>query len=157
MLLRTLDDFAPFEQFTECRSCFYLPLMGTHLLNAIHKRIDAPVESLQRKRSDQIGLARQTESSEHGEHSVGTHKLCAVEQSQPLLAHQFHGFPPELIEHADGFALLTFIIYIAYADQRQKQIGKRSQIARSSERTAIVRSEERRVGKECRSRWSPYH
>ena len=22
---------------------------------------------------------------------------------------------------------------------------------------AIVRSEERRVGKECRSRWSPYH
>ena len=24
-------------------------------------------------------------------------------------------------------------------------------------RHAIVRSEERRVGKECRSRWSPYH
>ena len=23
--------------------------------------------------------------------------------------------------------------------------------------TTIVRSEERRVGKECRSRWSPYH
>ena len=23
--------------------------------------------------------------------------------------------------------------------------------------TVIVRSEERRVGKECRSRWSPYH
>ena len=25
------------------------------------------------------------------------------------------------------------------------------------ELTDIVRSEERRVGKECRSRWSPYH
>ena len=24
-------------------------------------------------------------------------------------------------------------------------------------REAVVRSEERRVGKECRSRWSPYH
>ena len=24
-------------------------------------------------------------------------------------------------------------------------------------RTLILRSEERRVGKECRSRWSPYH
>ena len=23
--------------------------------------------------------------------------------------------------------------------------------------SALVRSEERRVGKECRSRWSPYH
>ena len=25
------------------------------------------------------------------------------------------------------------------------------------ENTPIIRSEERRVGKECRSRWSPYH
>ena len=25
------------------------------------------------------------------------------------------------------------------------------------ERTSLLRSEERRVGKECRSRWSPYH
>ena len=27
----------------------------------------------------------------------------------------------------------------------------------SSSHTAGARSEERRVGKECRSRWSPYH
>ena len=27
----------------------------------------------------------------------------------------------------------------------------------SDEKVATVRSEERRVGKECRSRWSPYH
>ena len=27
----------------------------------------------------------------------------------------------------------------------------------SSTRTRVSRSEERRVGKECRSRWSPYH
>ena len=26
-----------------------------------------------------------------------------------------------------------------------------------SERLSLKRSEERRVGKECRSRWSPYH
>ena len=30
-------------------------------------------------------------------------------------------------------------------------------IAGASERVGAVRSEERRVGKECRSRWSPYH
>ena len=30
-------------------------------------------------------------------------------------------------------------------------------VVRGSERALIVRSEERRVGKECRSRWSPYH
>ena len=27
----------------------------------------------------------------------------------------------------------------------------------SSSAVAVTRSEERRVGKECRSRWSPYH
>ena len=30
-------------------------------------------------------------------------------------------------------------------------------MSRSPRRAAISRSEERRVGKECRSRWSPYH
>ena len=28
---------------------------------------------------------------------------------------------------------------------------------KEDQKTAEVRSEERRVGKECRSRWSPYH
>ena len=37
--------------------------------------------------------------------------------------------------------------------------GSRSKYARHSESLSVVeiRSEERRVGKECRSRWSPYH
>ena len=30
-------------------------------------------------------------------------------------------------------------------------------IARCNRPTLVLRSEERRVGKECRSRWSPYH
>ena len=30
-------------------------------------------------------------------------------------------------------------------------------IAHSDAKQILVRSEERRVGKECRSRWSPYH
>ena len=32
-----------------------------------------------------------------------------------------------------------------------------AQIARELEESEPARSEERRVGKECRSRWSPYH
>jgi len=35
--------------------------------------------------------------------------------------------------------------------------GASEQMRRRFEREAQVRSEERRVGKECRSRWSPYH
>ena len=30
-------------------------------------------------------------------------------------------------------------------------------VLQSSSATTVMRSEERRVGKECRSRWSPYH
>src|SRR5256886_11856495 len=36
-----------------------------------------------------------------------------------------------------------------------RRVGEDPPAARAAER--LVRSEERRVGKECRSRWSPYH
>ena len=54
-----------------------------------------------------------------------------------------------------GIALLPFVPSVWMQGQEQKQgIGNR--------RPNIIfimsdRSEERRVGKECRSRWSPYH
>ena len=35
--------------------------------------------------------------------------------------------------------------------------GKRKWIGTGVKVYSLVRSEERRVGKECRSRWSPYH
>src|SRR3712207_9396162 len=35
-------------------------------------------------------------------------------------------------------------------EDRKRQIGE-------NEKKGLKRSEERRVGKECRSRWSPYH
>jgi len=37
------------------------------------------------------------------------------------------------------------------------EFGPRSDMARSAPAHCGTRSEERRVGKECRSRWSPYH
>ena len=49
-----------------------------------------------------------------------------------------HGVPWRLIA---GFAIPVFL----------------SQLFQQLYNTADSRSEERRVGKECRSRWSPYH
>ena len=39
---------------------------------------------------------------------------------------------------------------VKWTEEQQKVIDLR-------DRNILVRSEERRVGKECRSRWSPYH
>ena len=47
-------------------------------------------------------------------------------------------------------------IYGIYRALKDRKEGKLSAISPKGEETGI-RSEERRVGKECRSRWSPYH
>ena len=52
---------------------------------------------------------------------------------------------PEVIEQARQIDLLTYLRKFE-PDNVEEVKGTRN-----------VRSEERRVGKECRSRWSPYH
>src|ERR1044072_5413630 len=74
------------------------------------------------------------------------------EQLQPLFSLPLHGW-----RHAGGPQLL----WSAFA----KQVRPFGQPRLQGERLQAVlangahldRSEERRVGKECRSRWSPYH
>ena len=63
---------------------------------------------------------------------------------------------------------MTWTDFKEYSSDVQLQIGQRIQKLRIDKKIAAVdlaavldiqsnRSEERRVGKECRSRWSPYH
>ena len=48
--------------------------------------------------------------------------------------------------------------YVAeIAPALNKKFGYKSVMQIPKLEKVIVRSEERRVGKECRSRWSPYH
>ena len=76
--------------------------------------------------------------------------------------------PPRPAETADP--AFRADVLKGFADTRRRAIPARwfydrrgselfEQITRLPEYypTRIVRSEERRVGKECRSRWSPYH
>ena len=43
------------------------------------------------------------------------------------------------------------------AEGRDKGTPLNEQLINNYFKVALLRSEERRVGKECRSRWSPYH
>ena len=47
MLFRTSDEFASFQNTAEESSCFDLSFVGAHLLDAIHERVDTPVEGFQ--------------------------------------------------------------------------------------------------------------
>ena len=64
------------------------------------------------------------------------------------------GFHPFLIREEWQVAQLNYI-----EDQNIENINKLDIHYKTDEvfRLLVGRSEERRVGKECRSRWSPYH
>src|SRR3989449_11620629 len=49
------------------------------------------------------------------------------------------------------------VIHFSFAFEGFDKRDSTGQVAAFNKATAYARSEERRVGKECRSRWSPYH
>ena len=52
---------------------------------------------------------------------------------------------------------LAAALYTVLKDQKKTKGKARIEAMLREKRPLKVRSEERRVGKECRSRWSPYH
>jgi len=61
-------------------------------------------------------------------------------------------------EFAKGDRVAYAMVRGAYTEYQSVPAAKLVHVPASIElRTAAARSEERRVGKECRSRWSPYH
>ena len=67
-----------------------------------------------------------------------------------------HGYAPSFEEIGKGLKLTS----LATVHKHISTLEKKGFIRRGynqSRSIEIVRSEERRVGKECRSRWSPYH
>ena len=48
-------------------------------------------------------------------------------------------------------------IYLFFRNMKDSLISTKLRLHKLEMKTDSVRSEERRVGKECRSRWSPYH
>src|SRR2546423_12219416 len=71
--------------------------------------------------------------------------------------HIYYFFPPgSSLLSLPYVALLNACgVSVANADGTYNQRGET--IIQASLAALLMRSEERRVGKECRSRWSPYH
>ena len=64
-----------------------------------------------------------------------------------------------VISGEDNEPLIGASVYV-HTDELKKAGASQTSLGTITDiddRKSVVRSEERRVGKECRSRWSPYH
>ena len=62
-----------------------------------------------------------------------------------------------IITALDIFLIIYAFTIPLYPQKWRNQVNKKYKNETATGITIIFRSEERRVGKECRSRWSPYH
>src|SRR3989449_3511937 len=62
-----------------------------------------------------------------------------------------------LTDFRTAAAVALTLKYLAPKDTPEALLVGAGALARLTARAMLARSEERRVGKECRSRWSPYH
>ena len=85
----------------------------------------------------------------------------------PVLDGNFEAFVTNLGKYNEGMLVGEWVKLPTTEEEMQKVferigIGKQDEFGQPYEEWFITdyecpRSEERRVGKECRSRWSPYH
>src|SRR3712207_6401723 len=90
--------------------------------------------------------------------SVCGSSLSLMDAGVPLKA-PVAGIAMGLIKEGDDYVVLTDIAGVEdhLGDMDFKVAGTEEGITALQMDIKITRSEERRVGKECRSRWSPYH
>ena len=105
--------------------------------------------------------------------SLGTYKFCDVIRSQIVYEHARYKGKSPLFSHRVLISTFNTSIFIELKkvyvgiEIELSNIGKvyvyisKNPVVQHNfqfeEDYKIARSEERRVGKECRSRWSPYH
>ena len=85
-----------------------------------------------------------------------------VERSVKLAVSRNEVYIPKAVAEEIGYDKLQKINKRGQKEVQRRQEEAQSQAARGgfvskAKGDVVVRSEERRVGKECRSRWSPYH
>src|SRR5690625_7612845 len=82
----------------------------------------------------------------------GERRFVIEEESQPILIAGYH----TVDQLHDDFAALTLLASILSDGRTSRLYSRLVQDEQQALAVQAVRSEERRVGKECRSRWRPW-
>src|SRR5690348_10808388 len=93
-------------------------------------------------------------------HHLGRRARRVVEESREQIAEAYGARPSEVVFTSGGTEADNLAIKGLYWARRASAPQRRTVLIAAAEHHAVLdsaRSEERRVGKECRSRWSPYH
>ena len=78
---------------------------------------------------------------------------CTDKRVNMITPALFEAFPTaETMAAASPEEIFEYIKSVSYPNNKSKHLAGMARMLIS-----LCRSEERRVGKECRSRWSPYH
>src|SRR2546429_2198487 len=90
------------------------------------------------------------------------HTEAAAASAAPFVLNLCSSTTPMALAQTDLPELKRFTFFVSrrFEEGRERfrlHMGYFATLAEAEEWLSVVRSEERRVGKECRSRWSPYH
>src|SRR2546426_4794389 len=90
------------------------------------------------------------------EDGIRDYKVTGVQTcALPILQmwHERPDLPGSWVATTAGRVIFNSIVPVGLL----RELGFQNKVMRKKDLSELVRSEERRVGKECRSRWSPYH
>ena len=94
----------------------------------------------------------------HQNQTTQTKTITTFEEAEKLEATSAIAVTPALIrEYIDTYKTIAMVEMQRYNIPASITLAQAILESGSGQGRLVLRSEERRVGKECRSRWSPYH
>ena len=136
--LCSLNYRTAFKQLAHGGGSGYLPTVRAHLVHGIGKRFNKAAICVERHCRNGIGPTAQLAPLKQRPHGKSPHVLSPVEQGKPLLRCQLYGFPPLAPQHIGSRHDFPFIFHLAKPHKRQREVCKRHQVARGTERTLHI-------------------
>src|SRR5690242_9185535 len=100
------------------------------------ERVARSLQRLERQSARTVRCTREPLSAHETERALRRHELRAVDQRQPLLRDQLHRLEPGPPQRLVAGEQLALVPGGAFADERQREVRERREIARRADRAA---------------------